>query len=42
MLKGKGVQSGIRAISAYHKDEDRIEFIEIYYKGTRRMRTGRG
>lgn len=32
-LKGKGVQSGIRVIYAYHKEEDWIEFIEIYYKG---------
>ena len=32
-LKGKGVQSGIRVIYAYHEEEDRMEFIEIYYKG---------
>ena len=32
-LKGKGAQSGIRVIYAYHADEDWIEFIEIYYKG---------
>ena len=32
-LKGKGVQSGIRVIYAYHEEEGRIEFIEIYYKG---------
>ena len=32
-LKGKGVQSGIRVIYAYHEEKDRIEFIEIYYKG---------
>ena len=32
-LKGKGVQSGIRVIYAYHEEEDKIEFIEIYYKG---------
>ena len=32
-LKGKGVQSGIRVIYAYHEEEDRVEFIEIYYKG---------
>ena len=31
-LKGKGVVSGIRVIYAYFEDEDRIEFIEIYYK----------
>ena len=27
------LQSGIRVIYAYHEEEDRIEFIEIYYKG---------
>lgn len=32
-LKGKGAQSGIRVIYAYHEEEDCIEFIEIYYKG---------
>jgi len=32
-LKGKGVQSGIRVIYAYHEEDDWIEFIEIYYKG---------
>ena len=32
-LKGKGNQSGIRVIYAYFKDEDRIEFVEIYFKG---------
>lgn len=32
-LKGKGVQSGIRVIYAYFEQEDRIEFIEIYFKG---------
>jgi hypothetical protein len=32
-LKGKGVQSEIRVIYAYHGDEDRVEFVEIYYKG---------
>ena len=32
-LKGKGVHSGIRVIYAYHEEEDRVEFIEIYYKG---------
>lgn len=32
-LKGKGVQSGIRVIYAYDESEDRVEFIEIYYKG---------
>jgi len=32
-LKGKGVQSGIRVIYAYFEEEDKIELIEIYYKG---------
>jgi len=32
-LKSKGVQSGIRVIYAYFEDADRIELIEIYYKG---------
>jgi hypothetical protein len=32
-LKGKGVQSGIRVIYGYFEGEDRIELIEIYYKG---------
>lgn len=32
-LKGKGVHSGIRITYAYFSIEDRIEFIEIYYKG---------
>jgi len=32
-LKGKGAASGIRVIYAYFKDEDCVEFIEIYYKG---------
>jgi mRNA-degrading endonuclease RelE of RelBE toxin-antitoxin system len=32
-LKGKGSASGIRVIYAYFPDRDRVEFIEIYYKG---------
>lgn len=32
-LKGKGSSSGIRIIYAYFKDDDRIELIEIYFKG---------
>ena len=32
-LKGKGVQSGIRVIYAYFEDTDKIELVEIYYKG---------
>jgi hypothetical protein len=32
-LKGRGVQSGIRIIYAYHSSPPRVEFIEIYFKG---------
>jgi len=32
-LKGKGAYSGIRVIYAYFEEKDRIELIEIYYKG---------
>lgn len=32
-LKGTGSRSGIRIIYAYYPDQDKIEFIEIYYKG---------
>lgn len=32
-LKGKGVHSGIRIIYSFFPDEDKIEFVEIYYKG---------
>ena len=32
-LKGKGAQSGIRVIYAYFEEQDKIELIEIYYKG---------
>ena len=32
-LKGRGAKSGIRIIYAYYPDKDKIEFIEIYYKG---------
>jgi mRNA-degrading endonuclease RelE of RelBE toxin-antitoxin system len=32
-LKGKGVQSGIRVIYSYFEKTDKIEMIEIYYKG---------
>lgn len=32
-LKGKGVYSGIRVIYAYLEEDDRVEFIEIYFKG---------
>jgi mRNA-degrading endonuclease RelE of RelBE toxin-antitoxin system len=32
-LKGKGVHSGIRVVYAYFEEEDKIELLEIYYKG---------
>ncbi|MDI6764140.1 MAG: hypothetical protein QME83_14075 [Thermodesulfobacteriota bacterium] len=32
-LKGRGVDSGIRVIYAYREEEDKLEFIEIYFKG---------
>ena len=32
-LKGKGAQSGVRVIYAYFEDSDRIDLIEIYFKG---------
>jgi len=32
-LKGRGAQSGIRVIYAYFAEIDRIELIEIYFKG---------
>ncbi len=31
-LKGRGANSGIRVIYAFHGDEDKIVFIEIYFK----------
>ncbi|MFV5700995.1 hypothetical protein ACM55F_03890 [Flavobacterium sp. XS2P12] len=31
-LKGKGVNSGLRLVYAYFKDDNRIVFIEIYHK----------
>ena len=38
-LKGKGVQSGIRVIYAYCPEFDRIQYIEIYYKGDQEIET---
>lgn len=35
-LKGKGVQSGIRVIYAYFEENNKIELIEIYYKGDKK------
>ncbi len=31
-LKGKGIQSGLRLIYAYFKNEQKITFIELYHK----------
>ncbi|WP_293875638.1 hypothetical protein [Flavobacterium sp.] len=31
-LKGRGVNSGLRLVYAYFKEENRIVFIEIYHK----------
>ncbi len=36
-LKGKGARSGIRVIYAYHEDQDKVEFIELYYKGDKEI-----
>lgn len=36
-LKGKGAQSGIRVIYGYFSEEDRIAFIQIYYKGDQEL-----
>lgn len=36
-LKGSGSRSGIRIIYAYYPDMDKIEFIEIYYKGDKEV-----
>ncbi len=32
-LKGKGVHSGIRIIYSYFEEGDKVELVEIYYKG---------
>ena len=32
-LKGKGAMSGVRVIYAIYPESDRIELVEIYYKG---------
>ena len=36
-LKGKGVQSGIRVVYSYFEDKNKIELIEIYYKGDKEL-----
>ena len=37
-LKGKGAQSGIRVIYAYWEEEDKLEFIEIFFKAIKKMK----
>jgi len=32
-IKGRGVQTGIRVIYTYSEEQDKVELIEIYYKG---------
>ena len=32
-LKGRGASSGLRLIYAYFRKEDRVELVEIYFKG---------
>jgi len=32
-LKGRGVNSGLRVVYAYYKEEQKIVFVEIYHKG---------
>jgi len=39
-LKGRGVDSGIRVIYAYYKEEDKIELIEIYFKSDKENEDG--
>ena len=34
-LKGKGVNSGLRLIYAYFKEEQKIIFIELYHKNNK-------
>jgi hypothetical protein len=36
-LKGFGVQSGIRIIYAFYPADLKVEFIEIYYKGDKKI-----
>jgi len=36
-LKGRGSKSGVRIIYAYHEKEDRIDLIEIYFKGDKEI-----
>ncbi|MFC1567000.1 hypothetical protein ACFL4A_04070 [bacterium] len=36
-LKGKGARSGIRIIYSHCSEQDKIEFIEMYYKGDKEI-----
>lgn len=36
-LKGKGVNSGLRLVYAWFEKEQRIVFIELYYKGDKEV-----
>jgi hypothetical protein len=36
-LKGKGANSGIRVIYSFYETEAKVEFIEIYYKGDKKI-----
>lgn len=36
-LKGSGSKSGIRIIYAHYEAENRIEFVEIYFKGDKEL-----
>lgn len=36
-LKGKGVNSGLRLIYAHFPEQQRIVFVEIYYKGDKNL-----
>jgi len=40
-LKGRGNRSGIRVIYAFHSNDNRVEFLEIYYKGDKTDEDGR-
>ena len=34
-LKGRGAESGLRIVYAYFEEEERIVFIELYFKGNK-------
>jgi mRNA-degrading endonuclease RelE of RelBE toxin-antitoxin system len=39
-MKGKGVNSGLRLVYAWFEEEERIVFVEMYYKGDKEGRIG--